>query len=413
MNPQKVVISQDLEQALTEAVGSCEHDRTFFLVDETTERCCLPLVSAMACVKGAGVIVIGATDTHKTLESLAHVWQALGEGGATRHSLLINIGGGMVTDLGGFAASTFMVDASVGGKTGINFRGLKNEVGVFSNANTVILDTTFLKTLDTENIRSGYAEMLKHGLISNEKMWAKLVGTENLELRTERYDNLASPDSAVKSNNLASPDSAVNSNNLASPDSADKSNHTSQFSLLSSQFSPLSSHFSVLTSQFSLLSSQFRQMLADSVAVKQRIVTEDPLEQGIRKALNLGHTIGHAFESFALSHNGDSRSGGISPILHGYAVAYGLVCELYLSAVKTGFPTDKMHQTVSFIKEHYGKMNITCDDYPTLLELMTHDKKNVAGTINFTLLGDIGDIRINQTATKDEIFEALDFYREC
>ena len=432
MNPQKVVISQDLEQALTEAVGSCEHDRTFFLVDETTERCCLPLVSAMACVKGAGVIVIGATDTHKTLESLAHVWQALGEGGATRHSLLINIGGGMVTDLGGFAASTFkrginyinipttllaMVDASVGGKTGINFRGLKNEVGVFSNANTVILDTTFLKTLDTENIRSGYAEMLKHGLISNEKMWAELVRSENLELRTERYDNLASPDSAVKSNNLASPDSAVNSNNLAnpdsagnnnlaSPDSADKSNHTSQFS-------PLSSHFSVLTSQFSLLSSHFKQMLADSVAVKQRIVTEDPLEQGIRKALNLGHTIGHAFESFALSHNGDSRSGGISPILHGYAVAYGLVCELYLSAVKTGFPTDKMHQTVSFIKEHYGKMNITCDDYPTLLELMTHDKKNVAGTINFTLLGDIGDIRINQTATKDEIFEALDFYREC
>ena len=206
--------------------------------------------------------------------------------------------------------------------------------------------------------------------------------SENGELRTERYDN------------------------LASPDSADKSNHTSQFS-------PLSSHFSLLTSQFSLLTSQFRQMLADSVAVKQRIVTEDPLEQGIRKALNLGHTIGHAFESFALSHNGDSRSGGISPILHGYAVAYGLVCELYLSAVKTGFPTDKMHQTVSFIKEHYGKMNITCDDYPTLLELMTHDKKNVAGTINFTLLGDIGDIRINQTATKDEIFEALDFYREC
>ena len=419
MNPQKVVISQDLEQALTEAVGSCEHDRTFFLVDETTERCCLPLVSAMACVKGAGVIVIGATDTHKTLESLAHVWQALGEGGATRHSLLINIGGGMVTDLGGFAASTFkrginyinipttllaMVDASVGGKTGINFRGLKNEVGVFSNANTVILDTTFLKTLDTENIRSGYAEMLKHGLISNEKMWAELVRSENLELRTERYDNLASPDSAVKSNNHANPDSDGNINNLASPDSDGNINNPT---------SPDSADKSNHTSQFSPLSSQFRQMLADSVAVKQRIVTEDPLEQGIRKALNLGHTIGHAFESFALSHNGDSRSGGISPILHGYAVAYGLVCELYLSAVKTGFPTDKMHQTVSFIKEHYGKMNITCDDYPTLLELMTHDKKNVAGTINFTLLGDIGDIRINQTATKDEIFEALDFYREC
>ena len=349
MNPQKVVISENLTEALATAVAECEHDRTFILVDETTERCCLPVVSGMDCVRGAQVIVIGATDSHKTLESLAHVWEALGERGGTRHSLLINIGGGMVTDLGGFAASTFkrginyinipttllsMVDASVGGKTGINFRGLKNEIGVFSNASTVILDTTFLKTLDAGNICSGYAEMLKHGLISNEEMWAELMNF-----------------------------------NLARPDLG-----------------------------------QLQTMVADSVAVKQRIVTEDPLEQGIRKALNLGHTIGHAFESFALKH---------SPILHGYAVAYGIIGELYLSTVKTGFPSDKMHQTVSFIKEHYGKMAITCDDYPTLLELMTHDKKNVAGTINFTLLGGIGDIRINQTATKEDIYEALDFYREC
>ncbi len=349
MNPQKVVISGNLTQALTTAVAECEHDRTFILVDETTERCCLPLVSGMDCVEGAQTIVIGATDTHKTLDSLAHVWEELGKGGGTRHSLLINIGGGMVTDLGGFAASTFkrginyinipttllaMVDASVGGKTGINFRGLKNEIGVFSNASTVILDTTFLKTLDTENILSGYAEMLKHGLINDEKMWAELINEE-----------------------------------------------------------------------LSVSHSSFKKMLAESVAVKQRIVTEDPTEQGIRKALNLGHTAGHAFESFALSNN--------APILHGYAVAYGLICELYLSAIKTGFPSEKMHQTVRFIKEHYGKMSITCDDYPTLLELMTHDKKNVAGTINFTLLGGIGDIRINQTATKEDIYEALDFYREC
>ena len=119
--------------------------------------------------------------------------------------------------------------------------------------------------------------------------------------------------------------------------------------------------------------------------------------------MNLGHTIGHAFESFALAHK---------PILHGYAVAYGLICELYLSCVKTGFPTDKMRQTVRFIQEHYGKLTFTCDDYPTLLELMTHDKKNVGNDINFTLLGGIGDIRINQTACKDDIYEALDFYRE-
>ena len=202
MNPQKVVISDNIQQALTEAFIACEHDRTFILSDETTEQCCLPLVRETDCLNGASIIVIGSTDANKTLESLAHVWEKLGEGGATRHSLLINIGGGMVTDLGGFAASTFkrginyinipttllaMVDASVGGKTGINFRGLKNEVGVFSNANTVILDTRFLKTLDTENIRSGYAEMLKHGLISNEQMWAELM---NFDLEHPNLDNL-------------------------------------------------------------------------------------------------------------------------------------------------------------------------------------------------------------------------------
>ena len=349
MSPQKVIIADNLEQTLTQAVGECEHDRLFLLADETTKDTCLPLIAGFDCLKGAKTIVIGATDTHKTIESLAHVWEELGNGGGTRHTLLINIGGGMVTDLGGFAASTFkrginyinipttllsMVDASVGGKTGINFRGLKNEIGVFNNAASVILDTRFLRTLDQANILSGYAEMLKHGLISNEQMWAELMN----------YD-------------VEAPDIGL-----------------------------------------------LQRMVADSVAVKQRIVTEDPTEQGIRKALNLGHTAGHAFESFALRH---------TPILHGYAVAYGLICELYLSAVKTGFPTDKMHQTVGFIKAHYGKMTITCDDYPTLLELMTHDKKNTAGIINFTLLGGIGDIRINQTATQEEIYEALDFYREC
>ena len=348
MNRQKVVIAEHLEESLSEAIMACEHDCVFILADEITDKCCLPVVEGFHALQDAKRIIIGATDTHKTLESLTHVWEELGKGGATRHTLLINIGGGMVTDLGGFAASTFkrginyinipttllsMVDASVGGKTGINFNGLKNEIGVFNNASTVILDTQFLKTLDEENICSGYAEMLKHGLISNEQMWASLLGFD-LE-----HPNLQ----------------------------------------------------------------QLRGMVADSVAVKERIVTEDPTEKGIRKALNLGHTVGHAFESLALTRK---------PVLHGYAVAWGLICELYLSVIKTGFPTDKMRQTVSFIKEHYGKMTITCDDYPTLLELMTHDKKNVAGTINFTLLGGIGDIRINQTATKEEIYEALDFYRE-
>ena len=348
MEKQNIVISADLGRALAEAIAECQPDRLFALADETTARLCLPLAGKCEAMREAGVITIPPTDSNKTLEQLAHVWAELGRLGATRHSLLVNIGGGMVTDLGGFAASTFkrginyinipttllaMVDASVGGKTGINFGGLKNEVGVFNNASCVILDTEFLRTMDTENMLSGYAEMLKHGLISDEPTWAGLLA---FDIERPDLDRL-------------------------------------------------------------------RGMVAASVAVKERIVEQDPTERGLRKALNLGHTAGHAFESLALSRR---------PVLHGYAVAYGLVCELYLSATKTGFPTDKMRQTVAFINEHYGKMPITCDDYPALLELMKHDKKNTAGSINFTLLGGIGDIRINQTATKEEIYEALDFYRE-
>ena len=348
MEAQKVIISQDLEQALSQAIAECKHDRLFVLTDETTRQLCLPVIAGYACMQPAQTITIGATDTHKTLESVGHVWSELQRMGATRHSLMVNLGGGMVTDLGGFAASTFkrgiafinipttllsMVDASVGGKTGFNFGGLKNEIGVFNNAHSVILDTLFLKTMDSENLLSGYAEMLKHGLISTEAMWAELL-----------------------------------------------------------RFSPLTTQLSPLT-----------KMVADSVAVKQRIVLEDPTEQGIRKALNLGHTAGHAFESLALER---------TPVLHGYAVAWGIVVELFLSCIKTGFPQDKMRQTVAYIHEHYGRMTITCNDYPRLLELMHHDKKNTGADINFTLLGNIGDIRINQTATEEEIKEALDFYRE-
>ncbi|WP_295341588.1 3-dehydroquinate synthase [uncultured Prevotella sp.] len=346
---QKVVISGNLERDLVNAISECEHDRIFVLTDETTQQLCWPKIKNFKALKNSTPIIIKATDTHKNLDTLSQVWQALSNGGATRHSLMINLGGGMVTDLGGFAASTFkrgidfinipttllaMVDASVGGKTGINFGGLKNEIGVFSDSRFVIINTQFLDTLDHDNICSGYAEMLKHGLISDEHTWAELV----------TFD-------------------------LDTPDL-----------------------------------SQLQRMVAESIKVKERIVEADPHEHGIRKALNLGHTMGHAFESFAM------RRG--TPILHGYAVAYGLISELYMSARKTAFPTDRMHQTVRFIRENYGTINITCDDYPTLIELMHHDKKNTSGIINFTLLGNVGDIRINQTANEEEIKEALDFFRE-
>ncbi len=348
---QRIVISKDFKAELSAAINDCEHDRIFVLTDTNTEKLCLPVLNSQCSIHNSQLITIGASDLSKTLESVTTVWKALQEGGATRHSLLINLGGGMVTDLGGFAASTFkrginfinipttllaMVDASVGGKTGFNFGGLKNEIGVFNDANCVIINTQFLKTLDRENICSGYAEMLKHGLINREgrRMLDELI---NFDIFNPNLDELA-------------------------------------------------------------------RMVGESVEVKEKIVTEDPLEHGIRKALNVGHTMGHAFESWAMAHN--------KPILHGYAVAFGIIPELYLACTKTGFPQDVMRQMVYYIKEVYGNLPITCDDYPELLELMTHDKKNVAGVINFTLLGGVGDIRINQTATKEEILEALDFFRE-
>ena len=382
---QRVIISQDIEHDLAQAIAETEHDRVFVLTDDITQECCLPKVAVLFAKHNATTITIRHDDTNKTLATLADVWTALQRGGATRHSLLVNLGGGMVTDLGGFAAATFkrginfinipttllaMVDAAVGGKTGINFGGLKNEVGAFANARYVIVNTCFLDTLDTANLCSGYAEMLKHSLISNAQMWAEHVNFDILQ-----------------------------------PDLA-----------------------------------ELQRMVAASIAVKERIVADDPHEHGIRKALNFGHTIGHALEEFSMQQQGgavvstaptkqEAPKGGAvvsarllplarartapkNTLLHGYAVAFGLIGELYISARKVGFPTARLHQTARFIRENYGAVAFTCDDYPTLLNLMRHDKKNTSDTINFTLLHDIGDIRINQTATDEEIREALDFIRE-
>ena len=391
---QQIIISNDIEHDLATAVAGSEHDRVFVLTDDTTHECCLPKVATLLAQYDAVPITIAHGDQHKTLAALGDVWTALQQGGATRHSLLINLGGGMITDLGGFAAATFkrginfinipttllaMVDAAVGGKTGINFGGLKNEIGAFADARFVIINTCFLDTLDAENLCSGYAEMLKHALISDERMWAEHVNFD-----------------------------------LSQPDL-----------------------------------SELQRMVAESISVKERIVAEDPHEHGIRKALNFGHTIGHALEEFALQQAGGAvvsarllplarartaptkqlTSGGAvvsarllplarartapkNTLLHGYAVAFGLIGELYMSARKAGFPTERLHQTTRFIRENYAQTEFTCDDYPTLLNLMRHDKKNTSGVINFTLLHDIGDIRINQTATDEEIREALDFIRE-
>jgi 3-dehydroquinate synthase len=228
-----------------------------------------------------------------------------------------------------------MVDAAVGGKTGINFNGLKNEIGAFREAEAVVIDTHFLHTLDTQNLRSGYAEMLKHALLKDNAMLAQHLMMD-----------------------------------FGNPD------------------------FNAL-----------QHLVEQSVEVKKNIVSQDPTEKGLRKALNLAHTTAHALESLAMS---EDRT-----LLHGYAVALGMIAELYLAHVKCGFPKETLWQAVSLIKELYGPFAITCKEYDRLYELMTHDKKNdEAGTILFTLLSDIGEVKINTVVEKKEIFDALDFYRD-
>lgn len=347
---QQLLFTADISATLDQVLDGCAYDRLFLLTDENTRRSCLPLLSASTKLATADLICIEPDDTHKTLQSLASVWQALSDRRATRRSVMVNLGGGMVTDLGGFAAATFKrgicyfnlpttllgaVDAAVGGKTGINFNGLKNEIGAFAPAEAVLVTTAFFASLSHEHLLSGFAEMLKHGLISSPAVYEPLFSLD-----------------------------------LTRPDSP-----------------------------------EMLARLEESIAVKRRVVEEDPFEKGLRKSLNLGHTIGHAFES--LSHHRHQ------PVQHGYAVAWGLVGELILSHRRLGFPLDKLRRFASYVREHYGTFVITCDDYDYLCERMTHDKKNAASdAINFTLLSDVGQVVINQTATRDEITLALDLYRD-
>lgn len=346
---QKVVICQDLPSELQVFLEGMSYDKLFVLTDMNTHEKCYPLVKEVPLLRDAPVITVEAGDTHKSLEALSSIWMRLSSEGATRHSVLLNLGGGMVTDMGGFAGATFKrgirtinvpttlmasVDAAVGGKTGVNFSGLKNEIGAFYPPECVFIDCEFLRTLDRDNILSGYAEMIKHGLISSMEVYTSVM-LYDIDTMNYRYLN---------------------------------------------------------------------QLVAQSVAVKEEFVAKDPKEQNIRKALNFGHTVGHAYESLSFRKN--------APLLHGHAVAAGIISELYLSHKLCGFPMEKLSQVVYYIKEYYRPFAFSCDDYDALYELMTHDKKNEAGIINFTLLGGVGDVRINQQVSRAHILESLDFYRE-
>lgn len=330
-------------------VDLSSYDKVFVLCDENTEKLCLDIFVQGLSDTPYTLITIPAGDENKNIENVSKVWSGLMEGGATRYSVLINLGGGMVTDLGGFAASTYkrgikfinipttllgMVDASAGGKTGFNFGGLKNEIGVFSLPARVLFDFRFLKTLDSRNFLSGYAEMLKHGLLSKSDMLDELL---SFDVDNPDYESLD-------------------------------------------------------------------RMIRRSVGVKKMFVEKDPKEKDMRKALNFGHTFGHALESFSMETG--------RPVLHGYAVAWGMICELYLSAKYFDFPESLMHSVVTFIRENYGTMELSCDDYDKLFGYVSHDKKNFGDNILCTLLSGQGCVRINRPIDKEQFIEALDFFRD-
>ncbi len=348
---QQLIFTNQPGVALDRMVADLSPSSVFVITDRNVMEHVMPALSSTSeTVERAKKIVCESGDVSKNIESLASIWRQLGENGATRSSLVVNIGGGMITDMGGFAAATFKrgvrfvnvpttllsaVDASVGGKTGINFNGLKNEIGVFAESEASVISTVFFDTLPASELLSGYAEMLKHALLEDRHTFATLL---DYDLSTQCGDH-----------------------------------------------------------------DRLLALLKDSVEVKHRIVEADLHEQGIRKSLNLGHTAGHAFESLAM------RRG--QPVPHGYAVAWGLVVELVLSHMMLGFPSELLRQYAAYVKQSFGVFGVSCKDYPTLLELMSHDKKNAApDKINFTLLSDAGQVRTDCCAEADRIKAALDIY---
>ena len=338
---QNLIFTNDVEEAIERLKANMAPNMTVCIADVNTSRFALGQER---------MIVIPDGDTGKSLATVCRVWDALEDFGATRHSLVINLGGGMVTDLGGFAAATFKrgmrfinvpttllgaVDAAVGGKTGFNYNGLKNEIGAFAPASDVIISTRYFDTLPVEEMKSGFAEVIKHAMLSDHDEFLHLM-----------------------ENDFNAP---IDHNNLL-------------------------------------------ERLRHSVRVKCDIVARDPNEQGERKALNLGHTVGHAFESLAMKRG--------KPVPHGFAVAWGLVTEAVLSHIILKFPSEDVHLLGNFVRDNYRDFPFTCDDYDELLDLMRHDKKSRDGEITCTLLTHIGDYRIDQTVSPDDVTAALDILRD-
>ena len=342
------MICTDIHTALESLLARYDHDQVVIVCDKAIDQ--LPITNYHY-----PTLPLAVSEAEKSIETVSRIWDFLLEHGITRRGVVVCIGGGVLTDIGGFAAATYkrgidyinvpttllaMIDASSGGKTGVNYRGLKNCIGVFAPPVVTVIWPEWLKTLPAKQMLSGFGEMLKTGLIEPSEV--SIQNSDFLWDRLLRYD-------------LDTMDIAA--------------------------LTPL---------------------IEECVAVKERIVTADPREEGLRKVLNFGHTFGHALEEMSLT--------GAAGLLHGYAVLYGLIAELYLSVVKLNCPKEPLQQLTQLMLHYYGKPECKCSNRDQLIALMQQDKKNErTAEINCTLIQDIGSPVINQIISPAEATEALEY----
>lgn len=339
----------DNYQFLNQFLKENKFSKIFIIVDENTNEFCLPyFLPQLETELEIEIIELEPGEENKTIETCVHVWEALTELGADRKSLVINIGGGVITDMGGFIASTFkrgiafinipttllsMVDASVGGKNGVDLGGLKNQIGTITLPEMVLIDTNYLQTLSQREMRSGLAEMLKHGLIASKAHW-------------DKFKNLT------------------------------EINYT-----------------------------EFADLIEESVSIKSKIVEADPRENGIRKALNFGHTLGHAIETYFLESPDKER------LLHGEAIACGMILEAYISFAKGFLKAEEYIEIKNQLNTIYEPISFNENEINQITELLIHDKKNEFGKIQFSLLDKIGNCIINQTLENELIERAFQDYK--
>jgi 3-dehydroquinate synthase len=343
-----VNFQEDAYRKLNSFILDTEPSKIFILVDENTNENCLPiLLEELRVHRSFEIIAIKSGEENKNLDTCIQVWNALTELGADRKSLLINLGGGVITDLGGLAASAFkrgihfinipttllsIVDASVGGKTGVDLGVLKNQIGLFSDPEMVLIDPRYLKTISDRELRSGLAEIIKYGLTYDVKLWIDINNFEDLSIH-----------------------------NIST-------------------------------------------LIHRSIEIKNEVVTRDPKEQGMRKVLNFGHTLGHAIESYFL------ESEDRQNLTHGEAIAVGMVAACYISARLLNFPMNEVHSIKQTILNIYGNISINKSDFEGIITLLIHDKKNVAGQVNFVLLNSFENFELDCVVEKDLIIAALDYY---